>query len=194
MVVDARCAPSRLGDAADRFGERGGPPRVPCDGQALVLTRHIAVHAHLGASDVVVEGGRFPGRPRAGAPAGDGLVGGGPAAPRAIHELVVVQSRCVAVHHGDAVGELLGFDDRESREHVRVLDRAGAPHRRGLRGIVRYFQMRARAAPRVLGTSLFDSVGSLIAQQYGRGPSKFRLAPPALTGRGRGRATRRAAP
>ncbi|MCO8306809.1 hypothetical protein ACFV4E_35110 [Streptomyces hygroscopicus] len=66
MVVDARRAPSGLGDAPDRLGERRDPPpRVPYDGQALVLARHLAVHAHLGAGYLSMEHGRLPGRPRA---------------------------------------------------------------------------------------------------------------------------------
>ncbi|MEU7369655.1 hypothetical protein [Streptomyces hygroscopicus] len=50
MVVDARRAPSGLGDAPDRLGERRDPPpRVPYDGQALVLARHLAVHTRTSA-------------------------------------------------------------------------------------------------------------------------------------------------
>ncbi len=76
--------------------------------------RHVAVHADLGAGYLLVKLGRLPGRPRARAASGNRLVGDGPAAPRAIDELLVVEHRVVTGHlitvhgtgrsHGRAVG------------------------------------------------------------------------------------------
>ncbi|TXS35431.1 hypothetical protein EAO77_36755, partial [Streptomyces sp. t39] len=86
--------------------------------EAEQLADRITVVTRSGTGYLLLEHSRLPGRPGARAASGDRLVGGGPTPPRAGDELVVIQHRAGAGHHGDAVGELLGLDDRERREHV----------------------------------------------------------------------------